>query len=129
MIREDRLPAAAGQQIVLHSHQFLRIFLISPQEDAGRSGPENRKRLRCLEYMGSVRKLFAVPEIAAGLVQHAQWNMGIEIEGRSLVILTVDNDEIAGTILFLNGNRQIVRRQNWRESRERDMHAGQQANH
>ncbi len=59
--------------------------------------------------MRRVRKFFAVPEIATGLVQNAHRHMRVEIEGRRLVVLSVDDDDIARMILVIDGHRQIVR--------------------
>ena len=117
-IGEYRLSATAGQQEPPHSQQLLWILLVGPQKNANWARPEDGERLRCLKDMGGVGKLLAKPEIAAGLVQDTQWNMSVEIYGRSLMIFAVHHDEVPGPIFLLDRNRQIVRGQDGGESRE-----------
>src|ERR1700722_1285706 len=128
-IGEDRFPAAVCQQKVRGTLQLLRVILIGPQENAGCTSPEGRKRLRRFEHMRSIRKLFSVPEVSTGRVQHAQRYVRIEVERRGLMIFAVDDDQIARPVFLLNRRGEIIRRENRREARERNMYTGQQPNH
>src|SRR5438270_1570358 len=114
---------------MLHSRQLFGIILIGPQKNACGPSPLSGERLRCLEHMWRVRELLAIPETAAGLMQHPYWNMSVEVECRSLMILAVYNNEIAGPVLFLNCDREIMGRKNWRKSRERNVYACEQDDH
>ena len=62
--------------------------------------------------MRRIRKFRAIPEVPARFMQDVNLGAGIEIERGALVILAINNDYIARAVLFLNGLRKIVRRQN-----------------
>src|SRR5208283_3679832 len=58
-----------------------------------------------------IRKLRAVPHVAAGRMQAKQVEAAIKIQRRRIFVKTGHYNHVAGSILLLNRQRQIPRRQ------------------
>src|SRR5579864_3213317 len=105
---------------------MLGMLLIRPDINRARPGPEFCERRWSFENMRSVRKLRSVPQVSARLVQNAHSGLKIEVQSGGLMILSVDDDHIAGPVMLLDRERQRLGRKNWRESPKRRVHTGQQ---
>ncbi len=80
MIGENEFAAAAGEKVSRRVMKFRGVFLVAPEVNDLRSGPQRRERRVGLEDTGGVGKFRSIPEVARGFVEDVDWNTDVEIQ-------------------------------------------------